>query len=174
MKNIALILVAIVLVSSLAFAGDMAKSGQWGVNSVIGLQSVGVGFSGAGVKFMASENMAVRAEVGFSSTSTSGGSGSASGYGIGAGLEFHQTAIGGVSPYFGVQAGYSGESLPNGGTNASGFSVMGVYGGEYFFSSNFSWAGEIGVGFRSAGPSGATTTTFGTGSADMVFTWYLN
>ena len=169
MKNIALILVAIVLVSSLALAGDMAKQGQWGVNTTLGTGSTGAGF-----KFMVSENMAVRAGLAFASISPAGGGGSTSNYGIDAGLEFHQAAIGGVSPYFGVQVMYNGQSLPAPAVNSTSIGVQGVYGGEYFFSSNFSWAGEAGIGFTSSGPSGATSTTIGTASASFILTWYLN
>ncbi len=182
MKKIALVLIAIAIVSTAAIAGDMAKSGQWGVQTSLGVASSPQPISTLGLKFMASENLAVRIEAGFGSFSPGGsGSSTSSGYAFGAGFEYHMTAVGGVSPYVGLQAGYGGESTPTptGGTstNASNVSVNGVWGGEYFFSSNFSWAGEIGLGFvsSSSGVTGASSSsTIGTGSATVILTWYLN
>src|SRR5258708_3904133 len=124
MKKIALVLIAIAIVSSAAIAGDMAKSGQWGIQSSLG---AGSGSSSTlGLKFMASENLAVRVEAGFESFSPGGGGSSTSGYGFGAGFEYHMTAVGGVSPYVGLGAGYVGVSLPNlptGQSNPSQFNV---------------------------------------------------
>ncbi len=182
MKNIALVLLAIVLVSSMAFSADIAKSGQWGVNTSLSIQTAGVGFQSAGFKFMATDNIAIRAAVGFTSQASGGtNSQTTSGYGFGAGFEYHMAAVGGVTPYLGLQAAYAGTSYPNlpaGQSNPNSFTIAGVYGGEYFFSSNFSLAGEVGIGFNSfsTGVTGASAqTTFGTvGVAGLVATWYLN
>ncbi len=181
MKKIALVLMAIALISASALAGDMAKQGQWGIQTSLGIASQPVTLAGqlpvasVGAKFMVSENIAVRVELGFVSSSPSGGGGSTSGYNIGAGFEYHMESKGGnVSPYVGAQLGFAGMSVPGGGTTPTSFSVGGVFGGEYFFSSNFSWGGELGIGFNSQGVSGATTTTIATGSATMIATWYLN
>ena len=178
MKKIALVLIAIAVVSTVAIAGDMAKSGQWGVQTSLG--SGNAFTSTVGLKFMASENFAVRVEVGFNSFSPGGGGSSTTTYGVGAGFEYHMTAVGGVSPYVGLGAGYSGLSFPNlpaGQSNPSVFNVQGYWGGEYFFSSNFSWAGQIGLGFTSvsSGVSGASAATnIGTASATFILSWYLN
>jgi len=179
MKKIALVLMAIAIVSTAAMAGDMAKSGQWGVQTSLG--SGNGSTATVGLKFMASENLAIRVEAGFNSFSPGGsGSSSTTGYGFGAGFEYHMMAVGGVSPYVGLGAGYSGSSLPNlpaGQSNPNQFNVQGYWGGEYFFSSNFSWAGQIGLGFTStsSGISGASASSnFGTTSAQFILTWYLN
>ena len=205
MKKIALVLIAIALVSVTAIAGDMAKVGQWGVQASIGAATSPVqGVSTIGAKFMASENVAIRVEAGLSSysppspgtvypsTTPAYPSGSTTGYEFGAGFEYHMTAVGGVSPYVGLQAGYASGSTPAPAAPATApptpatFSVTGVWGGEYFFSSNFSWGGEIGLGFSSTtniwnggvDASGKLTygssSTIGTGSATMILTWYLN
>jgi hypothetical protein len=184
MKKIALVLLAMVLVSSIAISGDMAKSGQWGINTSLSIAtpSSGLSVNAAGFKFMATDNVAVRASVGFTSFNSGGtNSTTTSGYSFAAGFEYHMTAIGGVSPYLGLQAGYGGASLPNlasGYSNPNVFTVAGVYGGEYFFSSNFSLAGEVGIGFSSSNsgyPNASAQTTFGTvGVAGLVATWYLN
>lgn len=181
MKQIALVLFAIAVLTSAAMAGDMAKSGQWGIQTSIGVASSPQSVSSIGLKFMASENLAIRIEAGFGSFSPGGTGSSTSGYQFGAGFEYHMTAVGNVSPYVGLQAGYGGESVPvpTGGSaaNASNINVRGVWGGEYFFSSNFSWAGEIGLGFtsKSSGVTGASSSsTIATGSATFILTWYLN
>ena len=177
MKKIALVLIAIALISASALAGDMVKSGQWGIQTSLGVAgSPVIGTNSAGVKFMASENLAVRVELGFTSFSPAGGGGSTSGYALGAGFEYHMESKGGnVSPYVGLQAGYGGGSAPGGGTTPTVFAVNGVFGGEYFFSSNFSVGGEVGLGFASAGASGATSTGIGTfGVGNWIATWYLN
>ena len=129
---------------------------------------------------MASENIAIRVEAGFNSYSPGGGGSSTTGYGVGAAFEYHMTAVGGVSPYVGLGLGYVGVSLPNlpsGQSNPNQFNVSGFWGGEYFFSSNFSWAGQIGLTFSSysSGVTGSSaSTTIGTANADMILTWYLN
>lgn len=178
MKKIALVLMAIAIVSTAAMAGDMAKSGQWGVQSSIGAASSPVfGVSSVGFKFMASENLAVRAELGFGSFSPGGGGTSTSGYVFGAGFEYHMTAVGGVSPYVGAQVGYGGGSTGGGGSSPYTLNITGVWGGEYFFSSNFSWAGEVGLGYTnfSSGVSGASSSSsIGTASTQFILTWYLN
>lgn len=192
MKKIALVSIAIVLVSCAAIAGDMAKSGQWGIQTSLGVANSPV-LSGStiGLKFMASENLAVRVEAGFTSATPAGTSGSTSGYTFGAGFEYHMTAVGGVSPYVGLQAGYGGGSPPSppAGVTApptpSLFRVTGIWGGEYFFSSNFSWGGEIGIGYSSisnqlsgvdalGNPTYGSASAIGTGSATMILSWYLN
>lgn|GEM_PF-1795026 len=191
MKQIALVLMAIAIVSASALAGDMAKSGQWGVQTSLGAASSPVQSTGTiGLKFMAAENVAVRVEVGLSSNSAAGGGSSTTGYAVGAGFEYHMTAVGGVSPYVGLQAGYASGSVPAPAVGTApptpaAIAVTGVWGGEYFFSSNFSWGGEIGVGFASlsnqytgldaqGNPTYGSSSSIGTGSATLILTWYLN
>ena len=186
MKNIALVLMAIALVGAVAHAADMPKQGQWGIQTSIGVASSPVlGSSTIGAKFMVSHNVAIRAEIGVTSVSPAGGGGSTTGFEIGAGFEYHlASAPGNVSPYLGLQAGFGGGSVSGGGSTPSRFGVNAVFGGEYFFSSNFSAAGEVGIGFSSLSNQPAptvtdptatgSTTRFGTGSAIFILTWYMN
>ena len=177
MKRIALVLMAIVVVSAVAFSGDMAKQGAWGVQTSLGLASATVGTAiTTGWKFRVSDNMAVRAEVGFGSSSPPGGGGSSSGYGFGAGFEYHwnPSGMGNVSPYVGAGLGYGGGSVTGGGTAATDLRFAGFVGGEYFFSSNFSAAGQVGLGFQSVGASGNTASNIGTVSMTGIWTWYLS
>src|SRR5712671_4935472 len=98
MKKIAFVLIAILIVSSVAMS-QMAKQGQWGIQTSLGGANSPVqSTSTIGAKFMASDNVAVRVEVGVSSVTPSGGSAS-TGYAIGAGFEYHMDAHGNVSPY---------------------------------------------------------------------------
>jgi hypothetical protein len=184
MKKIAIVLIAIFVLGASAFAGDMAKSGSWGIQTSLGVGTSPlaseVSISSIGLKFMASENLAIRVKAGFTSYTpsvlTGSTSNSASGYEFAGGFEYHMTGVGSVSPYVGAQFGYGGESLPSGGTNVSNWDVVGVFGGEYFFSSNFSWAGEVGIGYANFGAASGydAAHAFGTTSATMIFSWYLN
>jgi hypothetical protein len=186
MKNIALALMVIALLSTTGYAADMAKQGEWGIQTSLGVASSTIlATSSVGFKFMVSHNVAIRAEAGFSTFSPAGGGGSTSGFEFGAGFEYHLTsAPGSVSPYLGLQAGFGGGSVSGGGTTPSLIGANAVFGGEYFFSSNFSAAGEIGVGFSSLTNQPAPTpqdptatgssTTFGTRSVIFIVTWYMN
>lgn len=176
MMKVVLTLMVIVLVSSVGFSQSMAKSGQWGIQTSIGAAASPVlGTGTIGAKFLVSEDFALRIEAGINSLSPPGGGGSTTGYAVGGGFEYHLAGgMGNVSPYLGLQAGFGGGSVPGGGTTPTSISVVGVFGGEYFFSSNFSWAGELGLGFNSTGASGTTTTTIATGSATFIMTWYIN
>src|SRR5436309_2222992 len=161
MNRVALTLMAMLLIVSIASSqGTMAKSGQWGVQTSIGLSSSPIlSTATIGAKFMASDNLAIRVEAGFASSTPpsppTGSSSATTGYGFGGGFEYHMDSKGGsVSPYVGLEAGYGGGSTPSPSTGTAPptpalFGVEGVVGGEYFFSSNFSWGGEIGVGFQS-------------------------
>jgi len=179
MKKIALVLMAIAVLSAAAFAGDMAKSGQWGIQTSLSTSSQTLG-----LKFMASENLAIRAEGGFQSSTPAVASGQTSSsttfYVFGAGFEYHMMGVGGVSPYVGLGGGYLGSSYPNlqaPYTNPNAWFIEGHWGGEYFFSSNFSWAGQLGLKYTSAsdGITGdSNANSFNTFNATMIATWYLN
>ena len=43
-----------------------------------------------------------------------------------------------------------------------------------FFSNNFSWGGEIGLGVGGSDNNGVTSTLVGTVGAATILTWYLN
>jgi hypothetical protein len=182
MKKIALVLIAIFVITAVSFGGDMAKSGSWGVQTSLGVASSPVQSTNTlGLKFWASDNMAIRVEAGYQSVTPPVGD-ATSGYAIGGGFEYHMTAIGSLSPYVGLQLGYGGGSVPGGGTTMSTFAVKGAWGAEYFFSSNFSWAGEVQLGYTSIsnvpytdinGPHTGTESAFGTGSATMTLSWYM-
>jgi len=175
MKKIAFVLMAVLVVSSVALSGDMAKQGQWGVSG-----NTGSSGSAAGMKFMLSDNMALNAMLKFSSNSPGGGGTSTSSYGVGLGVEYHMAAVGGVSPYFGGALGFSSGTTPNNGSAPTSISLGVMYGGEYFFSSNFSLAGDIGLGFNSynSTPNASSSTSasnFGlSGIGGFTATWYLN
>ncbi len=174
MKRLVLVLSLVVLVSTFTFAQAAAKPGQFGIQSALTFTSVG-GSGAVGGKYWINNNVAVRAAVGFLNIAGTGLT--TTRYDLGAGFEYHFGGKGGVSPYAGAEVSYSGESVSTGGKTDSDFALQGVFGGEYFFSSNFSWAGELGLGFDSsyAALTGNTTTTIGTfGFASFLLTWYIN
>src|SRR5437899_2135263 len=101
MKKIALILIAIFVITALSFGGDMAKTGSWGVQTSLGVANGAPGTSGfpsaptVGMKFWASDNMAIRAEVGYASLSPASGGNSASAYNVGGAFEYHMAPVAG-------------------------------------------------------------------------------
>jgi hypothetical protein len=172
MKKLVLVILAVVLVSSSTFAEGAANAGQFGLQTALTFTSVGLGFAGdLGAKYLITSNIAVRAALGLSSTSAAGASTTL--FDVAAGVEYHFGGKGGVSPYAGAEISYSGASVPAG-KGPSSFGLNGVFGGEYFFSSNFSWAGEARLGFRSDNAAGATATTIGTAGIATFLTWYIN
>jgi hypothetical protein len=66
-----------------------------------------------------------------------------------------------------------GGSVPAG-TAGNAFAINAAFGGEYFFSNNFSLAGEVRFGFSSTNSAGATTTDVATGGVSLVGSWYIN
>ena len=171
MKRLFLVVLAVVLVGSFAFADVSAKAGQLGLQS--GLIFTGSGNAGAvGAKYMITDTIGARAGLGLS-ISSSGGS-STTYFDLGGGVEFHFGGKGGVSPYAGAELNYSGEAHSTGATAPSEFGMYAMFGGEYFFSSNFSWAGEARLGFDSRTSSGSTTTKFGSFGFATFLTWYIN
>lgn len=174
MKKIVLAILAVVLVSSLTFAEGEAKSGQFGVQAGLTFTRTTLGFAGdLGAKYMITDNIAIRAALGLLNISSGGDSTTL--YDLGAGFEYHFGGKGGVSPYAGAEISYSGASSSAGGDTPSEFGLDAVFGGEYFFSSNFSWAGEARLGFIfDDDGAGTKTNIIGTLGFATFLTWYIN
>ncbi len=173
MKRLVLVLFLAALISGAAFAQGAPKSGEFGIQAALTFTAVAPGTRGdLGAKYWINNDMALRAALGFDNISAGGGSSTP--YNIGVGFEYHFGGKGGVSPYAGAEFSYSGVSVSGGGTTPSDFGLMAVFGGEYFFSSNFSWAGELGLGFDSFNNTVTTTTTIGTFGFGTFLTWYIN
>ncbi len=176
MKKLLLVVIAIAVVSTAAFAQGTPRKGAFGIQTAVIITGTGAGPGAAGslgAKYMVTDAIGLRAALGVLNTSTGGTS--STGFDLGAGFEYHFTGKGGVSPYVGAELGYSGESLSGGGPTPSEFALNGVFGAEYFFSSNFSWGGEVKLGFWSATTAGGATTTFlGTDAVSFIMTWYVN
>jgi hypothetical protein len=172
-KRLILLSLALALIGFNAFGEGTPKSGEFGIQTDVTLTGTNFGaFGSFGAKFWATDALALRAGVGFASRT--GGNQAGTGYDLGAGAEYHFTAIGGVSPYVGAQASYSGGMPSGGGAAQSDFSVNAVLGAEYFFSSNFSWAGEFRFGYDTFNDGTTTFTFLGTDWGAMIFTWYIN
>jgi outer membrane protein W len=176
MKKLLLPIVVLLFIGMLAFAEGAPKGGDFGINTVVLITSTGASGGALGAKYFATDNIGFRAALGLENASSAGAS--TTGYDFGVGFEYHFGGKGGVSPYAGAELGYSGAAYSAGGPTPSEFAINGVFGAEYFFSSNFSWAGEIQVGYTSQNTvvAGTTvnTTYFGLGSVNIILTWYIN
>ena len=143
MRKTFLVILAVMLIGSFAFAEGAPRAGEFGIQGALIFTTLGFGPVGdVGAKYFINDTMAIRVGLGIVNTSSGGTSQTL--YDLGAGFEYHLGGKGGVSPYVGAELSYGGESLSAGGTTPSVFGLAAVFGGEYFFSSNFSWAGEIG------------------------------
>jgi hypothetical protein len=171
MKRFVLVILAVVLINSFATAQEATRAGQVGLQTalVFTRNSTGNNAGDIGAKFMLTNNIALRAALGALYSDTN----STLSADMGVGIEFHFGGKGGVSPYAGVECSFStiGSSVGSP-SNDVGLSV--AVGGEYFFSSNFSWAGETRLGFDRYNASGSTTMTVGTYGFATFLTWYLN
>lgn len=163
MKKVLLVVVALLVVSVASFgqlsAGKMAFTTHIGPGGAIG---------GA---YALSENMRIDAGLNFNSTSPPVGS-SSSNFGIGANFKMYNPAMENVSMFYG--AGLTFGSTSSGGVSSSSLGVMVMAGAEYWFSSRFAWGGYLSFGFASSGPSGATTSSFGTQGVGTSLTWWFN
>jgi hypothetical protein len=133
---------------SLASGRASARGGRIGLQG--GAIFTGIGqYAGAiGVTHMANDDIALRADAGVRRQSYSAAPGTITVYDLGLGLEYRFAGKGGVPPYVGAPFDYSGESISPEADTPSDLGIMALFGGEYFFSGNFSWAGEARVGFN--------------------------
>ena len=172
MKKLVLVTLAILLAGGFALAEGIASPGQFGLQTAVTLTNAGLSPSfDVGAKYILTTNIALRAALGLLSSSSAGSS--TTYFDLGAGFEYHFGGTGGVSPYAGAEISYSTTSAP-GGNGQSQFGLAGVFGGEYFFSSNFSWAGETRLGVLLDHSAGVNTTILGTIGFATFLTWFIN
>ena len=174
MKKLVLVMLAMVVVNSLVFAEGEPAAGKFGVQTRLIFTSTSLpSASGFGAKFMINDSIALRAALGILNYKSSGSSITL--FDLGAGFEYHFAPKGGVSPYVSAELSYSAASFSGGGTSPSDFGLCAAIGGEYFFSSNFSWAGEARLGYDSyKDGAGVTTTYIGTFGFATFLTFYIN
>lgn len=158
-------LVTVLLLATSMMFGQLKKGGL-GITTAVGL----AGQSSLGVAYAFSENTRLNGELEFSSVSPTGGS-SQTNFGIGATLWIYQPAMENVTVSYGGGLGYG--STSSGGVSSSSISILGEFGAEYWFSPKFAWGGQLTLGFNTSGPSGAKTSTFGTGMSTSL-TWWFN
>ncbi len=171
MKKMILVAFLVAAIGAAAFAQGAPRGGTFGAQVAGTITSVTANPIGAlGFKYMITDAIGIRAMLGFLNTSNP----SSTVYDLLGGFEYHFAGKGGVSPYLGVQVGYSGESVSGGGNTPSDFGLRAVFGADYYFSSNFAWGGEMMLGYDSfTNTTPATTTALFTG-VSTVLTWYLN
>ena len=162
MKKLFAVLIAIAMIASLASA--QLKQSALGIQT--GITGTGGSFGGV---YNLSNNLRLDVVVGFSSISPTGGS-STSEFTIGAGVDYFMNVSESVTPFVGGLFQFTSQS--SGGASATGIDVIAKAGLAYWFSSRFSVQGYLQLGFGSSGPSGATTSTFGT-STGTALTLYL-
>jgi hypothetical protein len=172
MKRLLLPVLVLLLVGYLAFAEGAPKGGDFGIQGGLNFTSV-VPVASLGVKYFINDNIALRAGVGLVNVYNGGTTITTTGYTFAGGFEYHFGVKGGVSPYLGAQVSYSGESISGGAAGSSDAAIRAIVGGEYFFSNNFSWAGELGLGYESVYNGTTTSTEIGTVGASFIITYYL-
>jgi len=173
MKRLFFPIAVLIFVSAHASAEGAPKGGEFGIQTSLGVANTPVlaAVSSVGVKYFFTDAIALRGEFGLDSRSSGGAT--TTGFVLGVGGEYHFSLKGGVSPYAGAQFGYGGGSVPAG-TAGNTFAINAAFGGEYFFSNNFSLAGEVRFGFSSTNNAGATTTDVATGGVSLIGSWYIN
>jgi len=160
-----------IVVSAYTFAEGAPKGGEFGIQTSLGVTNSPVlTVSSIGAKYFFTDAIALRGEFGLDSQSTGGAT--TTGFELGVGGEYHFGFKGGVSPYAGAQFGYGGGTGP--GVSGNAFAIFAAFGGEYFFSNNFSLAGEVRLGFASENSAGATTSDIETLGVNLIGTWYIN
>lgn len=147
--------------------------GSFGVGGL----SVGTGHStpayAAGFKTFISDDMAIRAMLGFSTSSSghkdsTGGARSNTTMGIGAGIEMHAASLYSISPYFGAQVSYGmhGEKMESGSVeNSEDYSQIGIgafAGFDWYFAKGMFFGAEYMLGFSTA----SSSETFSGNSVD--------
>ncbi len=162
MKKLLLAVVAVLIVSSVSFAqlsaGKMAFTTSLAPAGAIG------------GSYALSESMRLNGGVNFSSSSTSGTS--STNFGLGASVWLYKPVMENVNYFYGGGLYFGSTSLA--GTSSSSFGLTADAGAEYWFSPRFAWGGGVQAGFSSSGPSGATTSKFGTLGTFTTLTWWFN
>jgi opacity protein-like surface antigen len=136
-----------------------------------------IGVVGAGYKYYLSDDMALRAMLGFSTSSDgdeakTGGKTTNTNYGIAVGVEMHTHAVYSTSPYFGAQLGFGGASYDNKTTQGSvtsetknsgtTFGIGVLAGFDWYFTHGLAVGAEYMLGFQSMSASKTTTDATGT------------
>ncbi len=161
-------------------AGSAAWIFSFGGLSTLGLNSLAIGnnFGGvaaAGLKYYLSDDMALRALLGFSTGSSGADTigpnyhNSATAVGIAVGIEMHTHAVYSTSPYFGAQISFGtgsndqtiNKSVDNQftevKTSGTSFGIGVLAGFDWYFTKGIAVGGEYMLGFSTG--SGSTTKT---------------
>ena len=164
-------------------AGSAAWIFEFGGLSTLGMSGFNInnnfgGVLAAGWKWYFSDDMALRALLGFSISSSGAdtippaGHNSGTLFGIAVGVEMHTHPVYSTSPYFGAQisfgTGSNDQTIKNGTetkTSGSAFGIGVLAGFDWYFTRGIAVGGEYMLGFSSFSgstavtPNGGTTTT---------------
>ncbi len=168
-----LLAVALLVVSSVTFA--QLTQGKFAITT-----SIGPGGSIGGA-YALSDNMRLNAGLNFNSTSvtvaatalTPSASASQTNFGIGASLWMYKPAMESVTMFYGGGVNFGSAGAVGNTPSSSTLGITVTAGAEYWFNSHFAWGGNINVGYTSSGPSGATTSVFGTQGVATSLTWWF-
>jgi outer membrane protein W len=163
---------------SAAWMFEIAGLGSFGLSGFTIANNFG-GIPAAGWKYYISDDMALRALLGFSTASSGADTiapnfhNSSTVFGIAVGIELHTHAVYSTSPYFGAQVsfgtGSNDQTIKNGTETKTSGSSLGIgvlVGFDWYFTKGIAIGGEYMFGFSTA--SGSTTTTPNAGSAKTV------
>jgi hypothetical protein len=161
MKKVLLVVVAILVVSVAAFG--QLSAGKMAVTTDLNGGQLGGAYA-------LSENMRIDAGLIFNSSTPPVGN-SVSTFGIGANIKMYNPAMENVTMFYGAGLSFTSTNTT---PSSSGLGVRVMAGAEYWFSSRFAWGGYVSLGFSSSGPSGATSSSFGTQGVGTTLTWWFN
>jgi len=168
MKKLLLVAVALLMASSASFA--QLTAGKMAITTSIGAPGNAIG--GA---YAISDNMRLNAGLNFNSTSqtVNGNSATQTTFGIGASLWMYKPATESISMFYGGGVSFGSAGAVGNAPSSSTLGITLTAGAEYWFNAHFAWGGNVNIGFTSSGPSGATTSVFGTQGVATSLTWWF-
>ena len=165
MKKIAIILIAVLVLASMAFSEDATPKTKEGdkawMFSFSGLGNLGAGsyMGGVGGKYYFQDNMALRAGLSFSTTDIPDVDKDPSSFGLNAGLQYDYSTNGAVVAYFGGNFMYSTSKTQGSDKSDNTFGIGGLAGVEWFPYNNISLSAEYMLSFESTKSAATDKTT---------------
>ena len=175
MKKLVIVAVTLVMVMGLAGSASAAgakNAGAKGINVGMGNSAFGdTGLVRITGKYFFDRDMAFLAGFGFQATS---GDYDVNVFSFQVGLRKY-LGTGDFAPFVGGRISYETREDTTSGTDEDAIDLMGEFGGEYFFSKQFSMEGSIGIGFGTVenNNTNADYTYFGTRTVGVSANFYF-